>query len=159
MHVTARGVSAPKIALEPARDDIIAVEGGTLVGKAPGWSSVMFVGTDGLVMDFVTLTVEAPERIDVYRLTKEGGAEASPLPAKIQLAPGDDFELAVKAFSGPVRLLGELDATFTLDQPIATILDSGRPASRRLRVKTPGTATLTIEAAGFTKTLSLEVLP
>lgn len=159
VHVTARGVSSPKIALEPTRDDILAVEGGTLVGKAPGWSSVMFVGTDGLVMDFVTLTVEAPERIDIYRLTKEGGAEASPLPSRIQLAPGDDFEIAVKAFSGPVRLLGELDATWTLDQPIATILDSGRPASRRLRVKTPGTATLTIEASGFTKTLSLEVLP
>jgi hypothetical protein len=159
VHVTARGVSAPKIALEPTRDDILAVEGATLVGKAPGWSSVMFVGTDGLVMDFVTLTVEAPERIDVYRLTKEGGVEPSPLPAKIQLAPGDDFEIAVKAFSGPVRLLGELDASFAIDAPVATILDSGRPASRRLRVKSPGTATLTVAASGFTRTLSLEVLP
>lgn len=159
VHVTARGVSAPKIALEPARDDILAVEGATLVGKAPGWSSVMFVGTDGLVMDFVTLTVEAPDRIDVYRLTKDGGIEPSPLPDRIQLAPGDDLEVAVKAFNGPVRLLGELDAKWTLDAPIATVLDSGRPATRRLRVKTPGTGTLTIEASGFTRTLALEVLP
>lgn len=159
VHLTARGVAAPKIALEAARDDVIAVDRATLVGKAPGWSSVMFVGPDGLVMDFVTLTVEPPERLALYRLTEGGGVEASPLPETIQLAPGDDLEIAVKAFSGPVRLLGELEATWTLDAPIATLLDSGRPASRRLRVKTPGTATLTIEAAGFEETLTLEVLP
>lgn len=159
VHVTARGVAAPKIALEAAREDVLAVDGATLMGRSPGWSSVMFVGTDGLVLDFVTLAVEPPERIELHRLAVEGGVDASPLPEKIQLAPGDDLELAVKAYSGPVRLLGELDATWRLEPPIATVLDAGRPASRRLRVKTEGTATLTIEAAGLAKTLTVEVLP
>lgn len=159
VHVTARGTAAPKIALEAARDAVLGLEDGALVGKAPGWSSVLFVAEDGLVMDFVTLTVERPERVALYRLTDGGGIEASPLPDEIQLSPGDDLEVAVKAFSGPVRLLGELDATWALDAPIATMLDSGRPASRRLRVKEPGTATLTVGAAGFEKTLTVEVLP
>ena len=81
---------------------------------------------------------------EIYRLTDSGGVEASPLPSKIQLASGDDFEISVKAFSGATRLLGELDATWRLDQDIVTILDTGRPASRRLRVKTPGTTKLRI---------------
>jgi hypothetical protein len=159
VRITAKGVSSPKMTLEPARSDVLAVEGGALVGKSPGWSSVLFVNDEGLVMDFLTLNVTPAERVEMYRLTPAGGVEASPLPEKIQLAEGDDFEIAVKAFSGATRLLGELDATWTLDQDIATMLDTGRPASRRLRVKAPGTANLTIDAGGFTKTIALEVLP
>lgn len=159
VRITAKGVSSPKMTLEAARADVLSVEGGALVGKSPGWSSVLFVNDEGLVMDFLTLNVTPAERVEIYRLTESGGVEASPLPARIQLAAGDDFEIAVKAFSGATRLLGELDATWKLDQDIVTILDTGRPASRRLRVKTPGTATLTIEAGGFTKSIALEALP
>lgn len=159
VRVTSKGVSAPKMSLEAARSDVLAVEDGALVGKTPGWSSVLFVNEEGLVMDFLTLNVTPAERVELYRLTDAGGVEASPLPTKIQLAEGDDFEVAVKAFSGATRLLGELDAKWTLDQSIVTILDTGRPASRRLRVKAPGSAKLTIEAGGFTKTIDLEVLP
>lgn len=160
VRITARGVSAPKMTLEAARSDVLAVEDGALVGKSAGWSSVLFVNEEGLVMDFLTLNVTAAERVEIYRLTSGGGAEASPLPSKIQLAPGDDFEVAVKAFSGATRLLGELDAKWTLDNAeLATVLDTGRPASRRLRMKAPGTGALTIEASGFTKSITLEVLP
>ena len=159
VRVTAKGVSSPRMTLEAARSDVLTVEGGALVGKAPGWSSVLFVNDDGLVMDFLTLNVTPAERVELYRLTENGGVEASPLPAKIQLALGDDFEITVKAFSGATRLLGELDATWSLDTDIATMLDTGRPASRRLRVKKAGTGTLTIGAGGFTKTLAVEVLP
>lgn len=160
IRITAKGVSAPRMSFEAARADVLGVDGGALVGKAPGWSSVLFVNDDGLVMDFLTLNVMAAERIEVYRLTKDGGAEAAPLPGKIQLAEDDDFEIAVKAFSGATRLLGELDATWTLDVPdVATVLDTGRPASRRLRIKKPGTGALTIAAGGFSKVVTLEVLP
>lgn len=159
VRITAKGVSSPKMTLEAARSDVLSVEGAALVGKSPGWSSVLFVNEDGLVMDFLTLNVTPAERVEIYRLTGSGGVESSPLPSKIQLASGDDFEIAVKAFSGATRLLGELDATWKLDADIVTILDTGRPASRRLRVKTPGATKLTIEAGGFTKTIDLEVLP
>ena len=159
VRVTAKGVSSPKMTLEAARSDVLSVEGGALVGKAPGWSSVLFVNDDGLVMDFLTLNVTPAERIEAYRLTESGGVEASPLPSKIQLAQGDDFEITVKAFTGATRLLGDLETAFALDQDIVTVLDTGRPATRRFRVKATGTATLTIEAGGFTKTIDLEVLP
>lgn len=161
VHITARGVAAPKLALEAVREDVLAVDPqrAALIGRAAGWSSVVFVEPEGLALDFITLSVEAPERIEAYRLDDGGGAEASPLPARIQLAPGDDLEIAVKPFAGATRLLGELDAAWNVDVPIVTLLDSGRPASRRLRVKQVGSAKLTIEAAGFTKTIDLEVLP
>jgi hypothetical protein len=159
VRITAKGVSSPKMTLEAARSDVLSVEGGELVGKSPGWSSVLFVNEEGLVMDFLTLNVTPAERVEIYRMTEGGGVEASPLPAKIQLAIGDDFEIALKAFSGATRLLGELDGTWTLDQDLLTLLDTGRPASRRLRAKSAGTAKLTIEAGGFTKTIDLEVLP
>jgi len=163
VRITARGVAAPKIRLESVRDDVLSVDRdhGALVGLAKGWSSVVFVREDdGLVMDFITMTVEKAERIELYRLTKDGGAEAAPLPDSIQLAPGDDFEIAVKPFVGATRLLGDLEASWSLDQAdVATLLDTGRPASRRVRVKSAGKGTITIDAGGFTKTLSVEVLP
>lgn len=158
VRVTARGVAAPKIALETAREDVIGVDRGMLVGKAPGWSSVMFLSDDGLVLDFVTLSVEAPDRIDVFR-SSEAGTEPRPLPDKIQVAPGDDFEIGLRAFSGITRLLGDLEITWRVDSDIVSLLDAGKPSSRRLRIKSAGTTTLTMQAAGFSKTVTLEVLP
>jgi hypothetical protein len=158
VQVTARGVAAPKIALEPTRDDIIGVEKGELVAKSPGWSSVMITGDDGIILDFLTLHVARAERVELYRLTESGSVEATPMPDKIQVAVGDDFELSIKAFSGAVRLIGDLDATWTLDGNVGSLLDSGRRGSRRVRVKNPGNASLKIEAAGFTKTIAIEVL-
>ena len=159
VRITARGVSAPKLALEAVRDDVIGISGVELVGKAPGFSSVLIAGEDHIVIDFFTLSVAAPDHFELYRLTDDGAPEASPLPEKIQLAPGDDLELTLRAFSGATRLLGDLDTTWTIDTPIGTVLDAGRRASRRLRVKTPGTAMLSVKSPGGVKTLMLEVLP
>ncbi len=159
VHITARGVAAPKLLLEAARAEVIGIEEAELVGKSPGWSSVLVAGEDRLVLDFFTLSVVAPDRLEVYRLTKDGAPEASPLPGKIQVVPGDDMELTVKAFSGATRLLGDLDATWSIDGGVATVLDAGRRASRRLRVKNAGNASLVIKTAASTKTLALEVLP
>jgi hypothetical protein len=159
VRITARGEASPELAFEAARDDVIGVSGAELVGKAPGWSSVLIAGADHLVLDFLTLSVAMPDRFEIYRLTKDGAPEASPLPSKIQLAPGDDIELTIRAFSGATRLLGDLDCTWTVDGTVGTLLDSGRRASRRLRVKQAGPATLAVKTATATKTLSLEVLP
>jgi hypothetical protein len=145
-RITARGVAAPKMTLESARTGVLGVEGVTLIGKSAGWSSVMMINEGGLVLDFVTMTVAAPDRMELYRLTDSGAVEAAPMPTKIQLAVGDDFEVSVKPWSGATRLLGNIDAVWTLSDPsIATLLDGGRPSSRRVRVKAVGSATLTIE--------------
>lgn len=159
VRLTARGAAAPKLVLEAARGDVIGIEDAELVGKAPGWSSVLISGDDHIVLDFLTLTVAQADRLEVYRLTTDGAPEAAPLPAKIQLTPGDDIELTIRAFSGATRLLGDLDATWTVDGAVGTLLDSGRRASRRLRVKAAGTATVQIKTGVSTKTLALEVLP
>jgi hypothetical protein len=159
VHVTAKGVAAPQLTLESAKTDVVAVENGTLVGKGTGFASVLMIGTDGMVLDFVTMTVQKPERLEIYRLVKDGGLEPAPLPAKIQIAPGDDFEISVKAFKGATRLLGELDATWTVDNGAVMLLDGGRAGSRRIRAKSGGTAKLSIKSQSFEKTLELEVLP
>lgn len=159
VRITAKGVAAPKLTLESARTDVVAVDSGQLVGKGAGFSSVLMLGEGGVVMDFVTLTVERPDRVELYRLDASGGAEPSPLPQKIQLAPGDDFEVSVKAFSGATRLLGELDGGWSLEGNAAMMLDSGRKGSRRVRAKAPGSARLVIKTSSFEKSLDLEVLP
>ncbi|MBS2016288.1 MAG: hypothetical protein JST00_25620 [Deltaproteobacteria bacterium] len=159
VSVTARGVAAPKLVFEPARADVLDVTGAELFARAPGWSSVLVIGDGGLVIDFFTLSVVAPDRLEIYRLTDDGAPEASPLPARIQVTPGDDIEIAVKAFNGATRLLGDLDATWALDGAVGTLMDQGRRASRRLRVKAVGNATLEVKTSSSTKTLALEVLP
>jgi hypothetical protein len=147
LHITARGVAAPKMILESARTSVLLVDGVTLIGKSPGWSSVVMLNEGGLVLDFLTMSVAAPDRVELYRLTDSGAAEAAPMPAKIQVAVGDDFEVSVKPWAGATRLLGNIDAVWTVSAPnVATLLDSGRPATRRLRVKAPGSLMLTIES-------------
>lgn len=159
VKITARGVAAPKLVLEAARADVLDVNGAELFGRGRGWSSVLVAGEDGVVLDFFTISVVVPDHLEIYRLTEDGAPEAAPLPAKIQVTPGDDIELSVKAFDGATRLLGDLDATWSLDNAVGTLMDSGRRASRRLRVKAPGNATIEIKTSGSTKTLALEVLP
>jgi hypothetical protein len=158
-RITAAGVAASKLTLESARAEILSVDGVTLIGKSPGWASIVMLNEQGLVLDFVTMTVTKPERLELYRLTDSGSFEPTPMPAKIQVAPGDDFELAVRAWSGATRLLGNVDTTWTLSADVATVLDSGKPGTRRFRMKQPGVATLTVEGSGFKKTLEMEVLP
>jgi len=160
VKITARGVAAPELRLESARPDILAVDGAEVRGEAPGWCSILVAGTDQVVLDFFTLSVAEPDRLEIYRLTDDGAPEASPLPTRIQLAPGDDVELTVKAFRGPTRLLGDLDALWTLDgAAVGTLLDAGKRASRRLRLKAPGTVDLRITSGAWARTLSVEVLP
>ena len=160
VRLTTRGTAAPKLVLEAAREDVIGVEGAELVGKARGFSSVLVSGEDRVVLDFLTLSVEKPDRLELYRLTDDGAPEASPLPTKIQMAPGDDIELSLRAFSGATRLLGDLDGTWSIDTAaVATLLDAGRRASRRVRIKTAGNARIAIETASGAKTIELEVLP
>lgn len=165
VRVTARGVAAPKLVHQSARSDVLLTEGNELVGASPGWSSVLFVTDDGIVLDFITLRVANPERLELYRLDTNGSVEPTPLPGRIQLAPGDDLELSVKAFAGATRLIGDLAVQWSIEgatpegRPVAVMLDAGRRASRRIRVKEPGSSIVHVVAGTFDKVISLEVLP
>jgi hypothetical protein len=157
VNVTSRGVATPALKLEPARGDILDVDGIRLVGKAEGASSVLITTNEGLVLDFFTITVAKPERLELYRLTKDGAPDALPLPDKIQLTSNDEIEITVKPFAQSTRLLGELDASWSLEGNIGIVLDAGRSGSRRFVVKNAGTGTLKVGAGPLSKALTIEV--
>jgi len=158
ISITAPGVAASSITLESTKTNVLAIDGASVRGVTPGFATLAMLDKNAWVIDFLTLTVEAPDRVALFR-RKEAGLEPSELPSRMQIAVGDDFEASVLAFLGPTRLQGDLEATWTVDGTSVRMLDGGRPATRRFRAFAVGTASVKVQTSAHTASLSLEVLP
>jgi hypothetical protein len=158
ISITAPGVAASSIALESTKTNVLAVDGASVKGVKPGFATLTMLDKNAWVIDFLTVSVEEPDRIALFR-RKDAGLEPSPLPSRMQIAVGDDFEVSLQAFLGATRLLGDLEATWTVDGSSVRMLDGGRPATRRFRAAAAGTSTINVQSANRAATLVLEVQP
>ncbi len=158
VDVTAKGFSAPPLTLASANVRVFDVQGHTAIGKAPGFASLLVFTPETLVIDFVTLSVEKPTELRVHRMTKDGAVEALPMPTKIQLLVGDDVSFSVRPYFGERHLLGDIDATWSADDALVKLVDSGTPAGHRVVARSSGTTTLHAAALGLEAKLTLEVL-
>ena len=148
------GTSTPSLRVESAAPEILAVEGDVLVAKQPGASAVLITTDDGSVVDFVHIWVAPVTRITLARRDGEHVA------GTVGLAVGEDLTLAPTLWNGAQALSGEAEATWTLtgDATFAMLAD-GAADRRRLRARTPGTATLTVAMGDVHTTLAVEVVP
>ena len=148
------GSATPNLVLDSADPSVLAVENGALVAKAVGASAVLISTEDGAVVDFQHLWVAPVTAITLARRDGDriGGA--------IGLAVGEDITLVPTLWNGAQRLAGDSDATWTVsaDGPLAVLRD-GSSDRRRLRARTPGTATVTVALAGVEASVDVEVVP
>lgn len=148
------GSTTPHLVLDSAAPDIVAVDDGALVARAPGVAAVLISTDDGAVVDFVHVWVAAPDHLTLARRDGDriGGA--------IGLAVGEDVTLQPILWAGAQRLAGDAEAAWTASTDgVVSVLRDGSLDRRRIRARAPGTTTLTVAHAGVEHTVAIEVVP
>jgi hypothetical protein len=179
------GSTAVALDWEVVNGEIADVEEGRIVGRSPGVTAILArTPGDGVVIDFLHIWVDTPERISLHRVV-ENMTDQRELGDHIQVFPGEDLILRLQIAAGPRRLLGDAQEDWVLlcnedglepitDQPFSAqstqestscdenffLMDQGNPAERRLLVpeEGPDETTLVVRALGFEKTLRVEVV-
>src|SRR5262245_38752214 len=72
VHIETPRCSLPVLHLASARPDVITIENGALLGKAPGVSAILFATDEGRVVDFLHVWVAQPSRMTLARLAPTG---------------------------------------------------------------------------------------
>jgi hypothetical protein len=152
--VSIAGTSTPNLVMTTANSDVLAIENGDLVAKAPGAAAVLIATEDGAVIDFVHVWVAPITHVTLAR--RDGDLVAGP----VGLAVGEDVTLVPALWNGPQRLSGDPDPTWTRDNDAAlSILRDGSADRRRLRARAPGKARVTVAFATVSTTVDVEVVP
>jgi hypothetical protein len=148
------GTSTPNLRLESAADDVLAVENGALVAKAPGTSAVLISTDDGSVVDFVHVWVAPVTEISLMR------RDGDRLAGTVGLVVGEDLTVQPALWNGAQRLAGDADVAWTSSNDAAvTVLRDGSSDRRRLRARAPGKATLTVALGEAKTSIDVEVVP
>ena len=148
------GSSAPSLVIESAAPDVLAVEGGALVGKKPGASAVLITTDDASVVDFIHIWVAPVTKLVLMR------RDGDRLDGAIGLAVGEDLAITPALWSGPQRLSGAGEVAWTVSNEAAvSVLRDGSPDRRRLRARAPGKATITAALGDASATVDIEVVP
>jgi len=158
VSVDVAGSVMPVVALASSRQDVVAIEGGALVAKAPGMAAILISTADGTVIDFQHVWVAAPTAIVVERAAPDG-AGVEEVVGPLELVAGDQVLLSAALLGGAQRLAGDGDLTWKVDGDGAiALLQDGVTGRRRLVARKPGAASITVASLGLTARLSIEVL-
>jgi hypothetical protein len=152
------GAAAPTTHLLTARPDMLAVKDGLLVGVKPGVVAVLVATEGDTVIDFLHVSVRAPDRLALHGID-QGGVDLGPLTERLELVSGESMRLVPHVYAGPERLVGVATSTWTVEPPIAAVLKEGLPNRIRLVARSPGEATVTVNMLGKSSTLKLRVVP
>jgi hypothetical protein len=150
------GSSAPAITLLSADPAVLKAAGTEVVGQAPGVAALVLLTDAGAAVDFLHVFVAAPKRVGLHR--RDGGLDLGELVGELDMLVGDELVIEVDPYLDSQRLLGRGASTWTTGAEL-TLLRDGVSNRRRVVARTPGETTLTVEAFGFDKTLTIRVLP
>lgn len=147
------GTATPNLQLESSEPDVLAVEGGALIGRSPGASAVLISTDDGSVVDFVHVWVAPVTQITLSR--RDGERVTGP----IGLVVGEDVTLVPSLLSGAQKLAGQSAVGWKVDTEGAlAILHDGAADRRRLRALAPGKATVTVGLGDAATSVEVEVV-
>ncbi len=156
LDVTIQGTSTPTVSLLSGDPEVLKAAGTEVIGQSPGLAALVLLTEDGRAIDFFHVTVATPKRIGLHR--RDGGLDLGEMVEEIEMLVGDEMLVEVEPYLDSQRLLGHGTSEWSAGAAI-TLLKDGAPGRRRLVARTPGDATLVVQAFGFTKTLNIKVLP
>jgi hypothetical protein len=158
VRIDVRGSVMPVIAMSSSREDVVAIEDGTLVAKKPGMAAVLIASADGTVIDFQHLWVAEATGIVVERPSPVGNGSEEVI-GPVQLVAGEQLLLTSTMIAGAQRLAGENELEWTVESDAVTLLRDGSTGRRRLVARAPGVATVTVGALGVSTSFDVEVVP
>lgn len=149
--------SGDNVVLASSDPAIFSIEERTIVGTRPGTAVLLFRDSEGRLLDYTHVTVEAVVDIALYR---EGADEPEPFPSSLVLNEGDSVRIRAipRGASGP--LLGDIDTVFTIagDDVDAISLSEGvRGIERIMAGAQVGSAVLEVQQGEFTDSLGVRV--
>lgn len=149
--------SGENVVLASSDPAIFTIDERTIVGAGPGTAVLLFRDSEGRLLDYTHVTVEAVVDIALYR---EGADEPEPFPSSLVLDEGDSVRIRAipRGASGP--LLGDIDTVFTIagDDVDAISLSEGvRGIERVMAAAQVGSAVLEVQQGAFTDSLGVRV--
>lgn len=153
-----QGSAGLDLSLLSADEGVARTQGDAVIGADPGVTAILFLTPDGVVLDFIHLTVAEPTTMVVHRLTDDGEAVAE-LEGRVQLLVGETFGVSAGLRHQAQDLAGKVSIRWQTDPAIAPLLDSGSPGRKRVLARAPGRTTLVAKAGGLITEIPLEVLP
>lgn len=153
-----QGSAAVDLSLLAADEAVARVDGDAVIGGDPGVTAVLFLTPDGVVLDFIHLTVAEPTALVVRRLTDDGESVAE-LEGRVQLLVGETFGVSASLRHQGQDLAGKVAIRWQTDPAIAPILDSGSLGRKRILARAPGRTVLQARAGGLITEIPVEVLP
>ncbi|HTR54358.1 MAG TPA: hypothetical protein VMJ10_26880 [Kofleriaceae bacterium] len=146
--------AATSLKLESVDPSVIELDGGQLVARRAGASTILMTTDDGTVVDF-ELVWAAP--VTQLVLARRDGERVT---GTIAMTVGEDVTLVPSLWNGAQRLGGDADVTWTnsADAPIAVLRD-GSADRRRIRARAPGTSTVTVAFGDASTAIDVEVVP
>jgi hypothetical protein len=159
VNVAFQGAATPPTRLVSSHPDILTVEGSSVRGAAEGNATLLIMLADeDAVIDFLHVWVAAPDQLAVGVFSREGLDLGEAL-GSAELLPGEDLVLAARLYARGQRLVGDAEAAFSADSDVVTLLREPTSGRTRVVARTPGHATVTVQANGLVAGLELEVLP
>jgi hypothetical protein len=159
VRIDVDGSVMPVIALSSSREDVVAVEDGTLVAKQPGMAAVLIAAADGTVIDFQHLWVATATGVVVERPSPVGSG-VEEIVGPLQLVSGEQVLLTATMLAGAQRLAGDSDLEWIVDnQATVSLLRDGSTGRRRLVARQAGVARVKVAALGVETTFDVEVIP
>ncbi len=156
LDVNIAGTATPTVSLFSGNTDVLKAAGTEVVGQSPGIAALVLLDSEGRAVDFLHVSVATPTRLGFHR--RDTGLDLGELVDDVELLVGDSILVEVEPYVDSQRLLGHGSSDWTAGSAI-TLLKDGAPARRRIVARTPGEATLSVNAFGFDKTLTIRVLP
>lgn len=152
------GSGAPAVHLVSANPAVFEAEGQRLRGVRAGVAALLLSTDEGTVLDFIHVWVAQPSNLLLHRLS-EDGAEVTPLDGPVQLLVGDTLRIGASFYAKTQRLIGDPEATWTVDETVLQLLEEGTAGRRRIVARAPGKTILHVEAGTLATELELEVMP
>ncbi len=159
VHPRIAGGTAVPVTLEAVDENVATVDDeGRVHAVAPGITAVLVLADDGSVLDFTHVAVAKADHLTFHR---GGGADVDEraLPDAIQVLPGEELTLSLRVWQAGQQLLGEMGDAWSVDDDAFRIVDQGFALERRVRAPDEGTAVITVDALGLSRSLTLEVIP
>jgi hypothetical protein len=157
--LTFQGAATPPTRLVSSHPDVLAVSGTSALGMAAGSATLLvMLAAEDTVIDFLHVWVAAPDRVAV-ELFSADGTDLGEAQTGAQLLAGEALVLAPRLYARGQQLVGEVDATWSSDTDVVTLLREPTGGRTRVVARQPGAATVTVQAGGLSATLDVEVLP
>lgn len=154
------GALSVPLRFRPVDDGVVTLDEGVLTAVAPGISAVLLMAEDNTVVDVVHVSVQKVERLTLHRsLNNDVVVDERPLPASVQVFPGEELTLKLSAWAGAQQLAGDTVDVWTSTNPDFRVIDQGFARERRVRAPDEGSADLTVALpTGLNTTVHLEVI-